>query len=189
MDFNDPIATPPPSPRCHDAGDAGQKLNGVQLTPSGTWSYDVDMATIKRRFLRLQQAVHPDGHANKSEEERKYSDMQSTFINKALQTLKDPLLRARYLLHLNDVHIDESEKLKDPELLDEVMSVWEAVEDLEGEESLAKLKAENDARVAKAIGDISQHFRSGNLEGAKNATVELQYWMNLDKRLADISFS
>ncbi|KAI8854506.1 hypothetical protein BC829DRAFT_471776 [Chytridium lagenaria] len=145
---------------------------GVKLTPSGAWSYDVDLQTIKRRFLRLQQAVHPDAHANKSEEERKYSDIQSTFINKALQTLKDPLLRARYLLHLNDVHLDESEKLKDPELLDEVMSVWEALEGLE-------------TRIAKSVKDISDGFKTNNLQAAKNATVELQYWTNLENRLED----
>ncbi|KAJ3107054.1 hypothetical protein HDU97_005023 [Phlyctochytrium planicorne] len=160
---------------------------GVTITKNGTWDYDIDLGAIKRRFLRIQQAVHPDTHANKSEEERKYSDMQSTFINKALQTLKDPLLRARYLLHLNDVHIDESEKLQDPELLEEVMSVWEQVEEVRKEADLQILKEENEARVNKAIQDVSKSFREGNLEAAKNATVVLQYWLNLKQQLHDLS--
>ncbi|KAJ3110485.1 hypothetical protein HDU96_006537 [Phlyctochytrium bullatum] len=131
--------------------------SGVKTEPNGAWSYDVDLGSIKRKFLQLQQAVHPDTHANKSE------------------------------LHLNDVHIDESEKLKDPELLDEVMTVWEDLEDIESDEQLERMRKENQVRVDRATKSVSDNFKKGDIEGAKNAIVELQYWVNIDKRLKEAS--
>jgi hypothetical protein len=40
----------------------GESSSSVQAS----WGFDIDTGYLKRRFLQLQQVVHPDAHAQKS---------------------------------------------------------------------------------------------------------------------------
>ncbi|KAJ3387409.1 hypothetical protein HDU84_000796 [Entophlyctis sp. JEL0112] len=105
---------------------------------------------MRLRFLALQQIVHPDANALRSPKEREFSERQSVFINKAYQALRDPLTRAKYILHLNKVHIDDETQsgkatagMTTGELM-KIMDIWEAIEEVEDEAELAELTKENE---------------------------------------------
>lgn len=65
--------------------------------------FDVDVAELAKRYRDLQRVVHPDRFANATDRERRLSMQGAITINEAYRTLKDPLLRARYLLFLQGV--------------------------------------------------------------------------------------
>jgi len=65
-----------------------------------------DLDQLKHQYFELQKKVHPDRFAGSSESERAASLRQASYVNTAYDTLKDPVLRAGYLLSLAGVSLD-----------------------------------------------------------------------------------
>ena len=65
--------------------------------------FEVDLSALEARYRELQREVHPDRFAGASQAEQRVSMQLSTRVNEAYQTLKSPLGRAAYLLHLHGV--------------------------------------------------------------------------------------
>jgi len=75
----------------------------------------LDTAQLERDFYRLSRKLHPDLFARKSAEEQAWSLRQSSLLNDAYRTLKDPLARTAYLLQLEGVRLeDENAETRDP---------------------------------------------------------------------------
>jgi molecular chaperone HscB len=64
---------------------------------------------LEDRLFELQALYHPDKYINASPLEKQISIENSSIINKAYKTLKDPLLRASYLLELQGISIEKEE--------------------------------------------------------------------------------
>jgi molecular chaperone HscB len=94
----------------------------------------------------MQNPFSPKGSHFHLQEEYQLAQTQSSYLNKAYNTLKEPLARAQYMLALNGVEVSESESLEDPELLMEVMEIREEMEEAESEEDIERLKIENTGR-------------------------------------------
>lgn len=62
--------------------------------------YNLDLARLEKSFRDLQWRLHPDKFSMKPEAEQNYSAGQSSLVNKAYQTLKDPLARGQYLVRV-----------------------------------------------------------------------------------------
>ncbi len=62
--------------------------------------FRLDLSDLDSRYRDLQAQVHPDRFAHAGEAERRLSMQWATHANEAYQTLKKPLGRATYLLHL-----------------------------------------------------------------------------------------
>jgi len=112
------------------------------LTPA----FRVDPLALDKRFRELQARVHPDRFAHAGESERRVSLQWATRVNEAYQTLKNPLLRAQYLLDLAGKCLDkENNSAMPPEFLMEQMEWREAVAE---------------ARLAREYGELEQlHHR------------------------------
>jgi molecular chaperone HscB len=63
-------------------------------------TYRLDTARLDEAYRRLQNEVHPDRFASSGESEKRLSMQWAAKANEAYQTLKKPLSRAAYLLHL-----------------------------------------------------------------------------------------
>ena len=88
--------------------------------------------------------MHPDKYGQKSSTEQDFSRSNSTYLNVAYRTLKDPTLRAKYLLQLQGVRaLDEKSKTADPALLMEVMELREEVDESRKPEALIRLMRRN----------------------------------------------
>jgi len=99
-------------------------------------SYDVNLNQIQQQYMVLQKRVHPDNFANGSGQEKRLSMQQTSWINEAQSTLKDPVLRAIYLLKLSGVDFSlENETTMDAAFL---------MQQLEMRERLENIKSEND---------------------------------------------
>ncbi|KAJ2470836.1 molecular chaperone [Coemansia sp. RSA 2320] len=145
------------------------------LSDSGQLTFDVDTGKLRRQFLKHQQTVHPDSFLQKEDIERALAETQSSWINNAYATLKDPLLRARYLLKLHGEEIGEKDQITDPELLMEVMESREEIEMARTEEHIADIRKRNEHKISGISGALSRAFAGGDLSRAKELTHHLQY--------------
>lgn len=176
--------------------------------PPPTGPFEIDTRALRREFLQLQAASHPDFHhsAGSSSTEgegstttsstntpsssshstsRRKAEAISSHINAAYKTLSDPLARAQYLLaarHGVDLAGDEAARItgpSDPSLLIDVLHARETIEEAASEADLAGVRADNDARIEACLGALAGAFARGDVEAAVRETVRLRYWVNI----------
>jgi len=119
--------------------------------------FSLDVGELTQRYRELQQVVHPDRFATASSQERRLSMQCATHVNEAFQTLKHPLSRARYLLEMRGVAVDQSTSLP-AEFLMEQMTLREQLEELSGqpEPLLALMQLRDD--LGRRGSDLQQSF-------------------------------
>lgn len=96
-----------------------------------TRNFDVDLTVLRQRYRDLQAALHPDKHINGTDQERRISLQQAAHVNAGYQTLKDVLLRARYLLSLKGVdEASEHTTIRDLAFLEEQIELRECLAEI-----------------------------------------------------------
>ncbi len=92
--------------------------------------YDVDEAALDAAYLTVQTQAHPDRFANAGDAERRVAMQWAAHANEAYRTLRQPLKRAIYLLHLRGVDIQaESNTAMAPGFLMQQMEWREALQE------------------------------------------------------------
>lgn len=71
---------------------------------------NLDASALEKEFYALSRRLHPDLFAQANPEERAFSLEQSSMLNDAYRTLKDPIKRTEYLLRLEGVELEEQSK-------------------------------------------------------------------------------
>ena len=71
---------------------------------------NLDVAQLERGFYELSRKLHPDLNARADKREQEWSLEQSSLLNDAYRTLKDPIKRTQYLLGLEGVELEEQSK-------------------------------------------------------------------------------
>ena len=109
----------------------------------------IDPVALEHDFYKLSRRLHPDLYARKGAEEQAWSLRQSSLLNDAYRTLKDPVARTAYLLKLEGLRVeDENSETRDPvakqnrvpaDLLEEVFEL-----NMQLEEMRANLKMGED---------------------------------------------
>ena len=90
--------------------------------------FHIDMERLDQAYREIQVQIHPDKFAHLGEQEQRMAMQWTTHANEAYQILKRPLSRARYLLQLRGVDIQEDSNTVMPaEFLMEQMEWREAV--------------------------------------------------------------
>ena len=70
----------------------------------------IDTVSLEQRFYALSRRLHPDRFASKSAAEQEAALAESSLLNDAYRTLKDPILRTQYLLTLEGIQLEEQSK-------------------------------------------------------------------------------
>lgn len=150
----------------------------------------LDGGALDQAYHSLQGRVHPDRHAHLPEAERRLSMQWATQVNEAYRTLKQPLLRARYLLQLAGIDVgQESNTVMSPEFLMEQMEWREAVAEARAagnHQELEKLMQ----RLEKYAGEIRQSVEVSLDEKhdfltAAEAVRRLMFLQKLEHELED----
>jgi molecular chaperone HscB len=156
-------------------------------------AFELDLDNIAERYRDLQRAVHPDKFANASDQERRLSVQQAAQINEAYQTLKSPLARARYLLELQGITLDDSDTSMDPMFLMEQMELRESLAEVRGKSdpfaALMSLRDTIEAKEKGLIASLTEAFASGEqavLEGARETARKLQFMEKLLHELEEL---
>jgi molecular chaperone HscB len=71
---------------------------------------DLKVAALEKDFYELSRRLHPDLNAQAGSQEQEWALEQSSLLNDAYRTLKDPIKRTAYLLHLEGVDLEEQSK-------------------------------------------------------------------------------
>jgi molecular chaperone HscB len=125
----------------------------------------IDTVALEHDFYKLSRRLHPDLYARKSAEEQAWSLRQSSLLNDAYRTLKDPVTRTAYLLKLEGLRVeDENSETRDPvakqnrvpaDLLEEVFEL-----NMQLEEMRANLKmGEDDAALRGDLERAQMQFK------------------------------
>ncbi|SCA58074.1 Co-chaperone protein HscB homolog [Candidatus Terasakiella magnetica] len=142
--------------------------------------YAIDVDALELTYFELQRHLHPDRFANKTAQEKSLSQQQAVSLNEAFETLKDPLLRADYLLQVSGVDgISHDHTVNDPILLMEAMETREALMEAEDVAIVNKLsdKARRDVRDCVKL--IAAAFEATNLDEARKLALRLKYLTKL----------
>src|SRR3954469_17633562 len=90
----------------------------------------LDPAALQQRYFELSRQFHPEFHTAGDDDERNESLEQSSTLNQAYRTLRDPFDRARYLLSIELPDLADADRKKIPaSLLMEVMEMQETIAD------------------------------------------------------------
>jgi molecular chaperone HscB len=150
---------------------------------------NVDVPTLEKDFYELSRKLHPDLNARAGTQEQQWSLEQSSLLNDAYRTLRDPIKRTQYLLKLEGVELEEQSKsateqarasgelkkqIVPPDLLEEVFELNMQLEELK----MNKQMEEDDPALTA---EITKHKVA--LESKYEVLLqELQsYWKNWDE--------
>ncbi len=149
---------------------------------------NLDAAALEKDFYDLSRKLHPDLNATTGSQEQEWSLEQSSLLNDAYRTLRDPIKRTQYLLHLEGIQLEEQSKsateqarssgeikkqIVPPDLLEEVFELNMQMEELRANKKLG----EDDPALAAEIAKHKVAFE------AKHEALlqELQkYWADWD---------
>jgi molecular chaperone HscB len=128
----------------------------------------IDTVALEKQFYAMSRRLHPDRFASKPLAEQEAALAESSRLNDAYRTLKDPILRTQYLLKLEGVELEEQSKaatdearasgvekkqVVPPELLEEVFELNMQLQEM---------------RMAKQMGEDEPELRR-DLMTAKDA--------------------
>jgi molecular chaperone HscB len=149
---------------------------------------NLDTDLLEREFYQLSRNLHPDVYAHSEKQEQEWSLQQSSLLNDAYRTLKDPIKRTEYLLRLEGVELEEQSKtatekarvtgeikkqVVPPDLLEEVFELNMQLEELR----MQKKAGEDDPAL---ISEIGKH-KLGLEEKYESLSQELKkYWGEWD---------
>src|SRR5215510_8971181 len=71
---------------------------------------NIDVGALGQEFYQLSRKLHPDLFSGADKQEQQWSLEQSSQLNDAYRTLKDPIRRTQYLLRLEGIEIEEQSK-------------------------------------------------------------------------------
>ena len=102
-------------------------------------SFQIDNASVKKKFYELSKRFHPDFYVNESDEKQTEILELSTLNNKAYQVLSNPLKRIEYVLSLNNMLADGDKYVLPQDFLMDMMDVNEALMEMEFDHDELKL--------------------------------------------------
>ena len=122
----------------------------------------IDTAALEKAFYALSRRLHPDRFAGKPAAEQEAALRESSLLNDAYRTLKDPIARTEYLLKLEGVELEEQSKaateaarttgkakqqIVPPDLLEEAFELNMQLEEMRA----AKKMGEDDPQLRKDL--------------------------------------
>ena len=122
----------------------------------------VDTVALEKQFYALSRRLHPDRFAGRPQVEQEAALAESSRLNDAYRTLKDPIARTEYLLKLEGVELEEQSRaatdaakaagvekkqVAPPDLLEEAFELNMQLEEMR----MAKKMGEDDPQLRKDL--------------------------------------
>ena len=148
--------------------------------------FSIDLELLESTYQQQIAKFHPDKFATHSDKEKSLALQNTSLINTAFDTLKSPLLRATYLLELQDIDaFDEKDTQMDVAFLMSQIELREQLEAIESNKDELELDdfVENiNQKVSQNIEQIEQLFVVNDLDKIKNLVRELKFYVQLNRQ-------
>ncbi|GAB6849399.1 Fe-S protein assembly co-chaperone HscB [Paraburkholderia sp. A1RI_3L] len=149
--------------------------------------FAIETNALDEAYRTVQSQVHPDRFAAAGDAQKRIAMQWATRANEAYQTLRNPLRRATYLLHLRGIDVGaENNTAMEPAFLMQQMEWRESIEDAAAAKNvgaldalLAELRDEERARLDK----LAALLDSGANQAAGEAVRQLMF---IERVAADI---
>lgn len=146
--------------------------------------FAIDLTKLEKNYQSQISIFHPDNFVTKNDKEKTIALQNTSLINTAYDTLKAPLLRATYLLELQNINaFDEKDTQMDMEFLMNQIALREQLESLEANKDELELDdfiEKVSQKVTQNIEQISQLFEIKELDKIKNLVRELKFYTQLN---------
>lgn len=141
------------------------------------FAFDIDQAQLEAEYFKAQRLFHPDRFIGKPTEERNQALQKSMDINKAYETLKNPLKRAQYLLQMQGIEVGgEHDSVKpSQELLIEIIELREQLSEHKDTELVKQLIDLH----KNSLLDISKYYASKDFQKMTQETMRLGYLVKM----------
>lgn len=151
-------------------------------------SYSVDLDQVRQQYMNLQKQVHPDKFANASDQEKRLSMQQTSWVNEAQTTLKNPVLRASYLLKLKGIDFSlENETTMDAAFLMQQLEMRERLENIKQEndplDALDVMSKEVKASAKIMMSHFSECYESDQFDDARELIRKLQFMQKAENEI------
>ncbi|MDH5633833.1 MAG: co-chaperone HscB [Gammaproteobacteria bacterium] len=158
--------------------------------------FDVDLPGLNNRYRSLQQQFHPDRFASGSEQERRMAMELTASINEGLRVLRNPLARARYLLELAGISVnDETDTAMNPAFLMEQMEWREQLDAVRSGPAddagpvLQSLSKDVNNAFNRRVDQLRTELNNDDLSAARTHVRELQFLDKLKMQIEEIEES
>jgi molecular chaperone HscB len=142
-------------------------------------NFELDTAQLQARYRELQRVLHPDRYASSSDREKRIAIQQAALVNEAYRTLKIPVERAKYMLKLENIELNEQGTTNDEAFLMEQMEMREAVEEArtssEPQASIMHLMQDIEQKLRHCSSELANHLANRNFDEAKHAVYKMQF--------------
>ena len=145
----------------------------------------IDLQALEKSFYKLSRKLHPDLFARADQKEQEWSLANTSLLNDAYRTLKNPLSRTEYLLKLEGMKIGEEDAGTDhrksqarvpADLLEEVFELNMQLDEMRANQQMG----EDDPQLRHDLQAAKIEFES-QLAGADEQLVHL--WADWDAAL------
>jgi len=154
-------------------------------------NFELDIVALTKRYRVLQHVVHPDRFASSTDSEKCLSVQQSAYINEAMQTLKAPLKRAKYILELKGVNMspetstqmDQGFLMEQLELREEIAAISTSKNPME---SVLAVNSKIDHSMAQLFENLAICLASNKtdeLEMARDQVRRLQFFAKVQEEV------
>lgn len=144
--------------------------------------FALDAADLADRYRRLQKLAHPDRFAAATKSQQRLALSMAGKLNDAYATLKKPLMRAAYLLSLQQMNVfDETDTVMPVDFLERQIALREQL--MDDDVDVAALHDDIRGECDNLVQQVEDNLNRGDYQ---NAYHGVRQWRYLEKLLEEM---
>jgi molecular chaperone HscB len=148
--------------------------------------FELDDMALQSRYRELQRQFHPDRVAGESAETQRAAVEKAADINTAFATLRDPVLRARYLLLRVGRSVNmESETVSDTDFLMAQMELREQLDEADSLPLLLGLREEAEEWLESLGREFALDYADSDWAEATDTVRKMQFMSRFIEEVSD----
>ena len=119
-------------------------------------TFQLDAVSLDQSYFSRQTLSHPDRFVYHTQPERQAAAVQSSELNWAYETLKNPTSRAKALLKVRGIEVEgeEGKTVQNPEILEEMLELQEAIMEAFSPHDLEQV----DSQIQDRLKEVTNSF-------------------------------